>query len=350
MKRRLLASLLTLVMVLSLLPTAALACGNDGVEPPTTTLRMKVGEEKTVSFDSGMENHSSDSVLASNASVTVSSTFEVANAPVTDAKVPEGYYYIRGTRKAVNGYWSDGNLAAFGWGDKENFQWLTYTDQNSAAIYQVIDNGNDTYALKIIRTASGDSTNADKYLSSKYGELTEAVITNYGGSGNNASFSVASMGLSDDRADSTFTITPASATTTTGHYQLSAGNDVYVNSLGGYERALFYKASGNNEGSIMDFYKVGYTTTVKVEATSVGEDTINVGGRTIKIIVSGDNSFKDVYVGAGQSTEVPVTSTSKYNDAVLRDDNALKVIAVNSRITTGSPVSLDSFTEGTYVI
>ena len=89
---------------------------------------------------------------------------------------------------------------------------------------------------------------------------------------------------------------------------------------------------------------------MKVEATSVGEDTINVGGRTIKIIVSGDNSFKDVYVGAGQSTEVPVTSTSKYNDAVLRDDNALKVIAVNSRITTGSPVSLDSFTEGTYVI
>ena len=350
MKRRLLASLLTLVMMLSLLPTAALASGNDGVEPPTTTLRMKVGEEKTVSFDSGMENHSSDVVLASNASVTVSSTFEVANAPVTDAKVPEGYYYIRGTRKAVNGYWSDGNLAAFGWGDKENFQWLTYTDQNSAAIYQVIDNGNDTYALKIIRTASGDSTNADKYLSSKYGELTEAVITNYGGSGNNASFFVASMGLSDDRADSTFTITSASATTTTGHYQLSAGNDVYVNSLGGYERALFYKASGNNEGSIMDFYKVGYTTTVKVEATSVGEDTINVGGRTIKIIVSGDNSFKDVYVGAGQSTEVPVTSTSKYNDAVLRDDNALKVIAVNSKITTGSPVSLDSFTEGTYVI
>ena len=352
MKRRILASLLSLVMMLSLLPTAAWAREGDGDESSaSTTLRMKEGEIRTVSFDSGMENHSSDSVLASNASVTVSSTFEVANAPVTDAKVPEGYYYIRGTRnKTVNEFWSNGNLTESGWGDKTGFQWLTYTDQSNAAIYQVIANTDGTYALKIIRTASGDQTNADKYLSSNHGNLTEAVITNYGGSGSNYSFFVASMGLSDDRADSTFTITPASATTTTGHYQLSAGNDVYVNSLGGHEQALFYQTSGNNEGSIMDFYKVGYTTTVTVTANTVGEDTIKVGDRTIKIVVSEDNSFKDVYVGAGQSTEVQVTSTRKYNDAVLHDDNALKVIAVNSKITTGSPVSLDSFTEGTYVI
>lgn len=351
MKRRLLAGVLTFVMMLSLLPTVAWAREGDGDESSaSTTLRMKEGEIRTVSFDSGMVDHSSDSVSASNAFVTVSSTFEVADAPVTDAKVPEGYYYIRGTRKGENGYWSDGNLTESGWGDKTGFQWLTYTDQSNAAIYQVIDNGDDTYALKIIRTASGDSANANKYLSSKYGELTEAVITNYGDSGKAASFFVASMGLSDDIANSKFTITPANASTTTGHYQLSAGNDVYVNSLGGYERALFYQTSGNNEGSIMDFYKVGYTTTVTVTANSVGKDKIKVGDRTIEIVVSDDNSFKDVYVGAGQSTEVQVTSTRKYEDDVLRDDNALKVIAASSEITTGSPVSLDSFTEGTYVI
>lgn len=298
MKKRFLAGLLMLAMILALLPVSALAA-DTGSQPTSTTLRMKVGEAKTVSFDSGMEKHSSDSVLASNASVTVSSTFAVADAPVTDAKVPEGYYYIRGTRKAENGYWSDGKLAEFGWGNTANLQWLTYTDKSNAAIYQVIDNGNDTYALKIIGTEPENQEDADKFLSSKYGNLTQAVITNYGGSGNNASFSVASMGLSDKSADSTFTITPARASTTTGHYQLSAGNDVYVNSLGGYERALFYKTSGNNEGSIMDFYKVGYTTTVTVTAKSVGEYTIKVGDRTIKIIVSGDNSFKDVYVGAG---------------------------------------------------
>ena len=352
MKRRLLASLLTLVMMLSLLPTVAWAREGDGDESSAlTTLRMKKGEIRTVSFDSGMEDLSRESVSADNANVTVNSEFTVADAPVTDAKVPEGYYYIRGTRKTENGYWSNESLAQYGWGDKENFQWLTYTDQSNAAIYQVIDNGDNTYALKIIRTASGDSTNADKYLSSKYGELTEAVITNYGDSGKDASFFVASMGLSDDIADSKFTITPASATTTTGHYQLSAGDGVYVNSLGGYERALFYKTSGNNEGSIMDFYKVGYTTTVTVTANSVGEDKITVGDQTIKIVVSEDNSFKDVYVGAGQSTEVQVTSTSKYKDDVLRDDNALKVLAASSEITLDGAVGYDSVEAGTtYVI
>lgn len=353
-KKRFLAGLLMLAMILTLLPVSALAA-DTGSQPTSTTLRMKKGETRSIQFESGMSDLTGRPVSAANASVTVSSTFKVANAPVTDAKVPEGYYYIRGTREAENGYWSDGNLAAFGWGDKENLQWLTYTDKANAAIYQVIANTDGTYALKIIRTASGDSANADRFLSSKYDKLTEAVITNYGDSGKDASFFVASMGLSDDRADSTFTITPASATTATGHYQLSADNDadngVYVNSLGGYDRALFYQTSGNNEGSIMDFYKVGYTTTVTVTANAVGEDTIKVGDRTIKIVVSEDNSFKDVYVGAGQSTEVQVTSTRKYNDAVLHDDNALKVIAVNSEITAAdTAVSPDSFTPGTYVI
>lgn len=355
MKKRFLAGLLMLAMILTLLPVSALAA-DTGSQPTSTTLRMKKGETRSIQFESGMSNLTGSTVSATHASVTVSSTFAVANAPVTDAKVPEGYYYICGTRnKTANEFWSNGNLTESGWGDKTGFQWLTYTDKANAAIYQVIDNTDGTYALKIIRTASGDSANADRFLSSKYGELTEAVITNYGGSGNNASFFVASMGLSDDRADSTFTITPASATTATGHYQLSADNDadngVYVNSLGGYDRALFYQTSGNNEGSIMDFYKVGYTTTVTVTANTVGEDTIKVGDRTIKIVVSEDNSFQDVYVGAGQSTEVQVTSTSKYNDAVLHGDNALKVIAVNSKVTaTDTAVSPDSFTPGTYVI
>ena len=209
MKRRLLAGVLTFVMMLSLLPTVAWAREGDGDESSaSTTLRMKVGEIKMVSFDSGMEDLSREPVSADYADVTVTSEFTVADAPVTDAKVPEGYYYIRGTRKAENGYWSDGNLTESGWGDKTGFQWLTYTDKSNAAIYQVIDNGNDAYALKIIGTASGNSENADKYLSSKYGELTEAVITNYGDSGIPASFFVASMGLSDNSADSAFTITP----------------------------------------------------------------------------------------------------------------------------------------------
>lgn len=352
MKKRFLAGLLMLAMILTLLPVSALAA-DTGSQPTSTTLRMKKGETKTVSFDSGMEDLTNSPASPKNASVTVSSTFEVADAPVTDAKVPEGYYYIRGTRKAVNGYWSDGTLAKNSWGDKDDLQWLTYTDEGKAAIYQVIDNGKDTYALKIIGIgkASGNSKNADKYLSSNHGELAKAVITHYGGSEYDASFLVASMGLSDEIANSKFTITPAKATTTTGHYQLSAGNEVYVNSLGGYERALFYQTSGNNEGSIMDFYKVGYTTTVTVTANSVGEDKIEVGGRTITIVVSDDNSFKDAYVGAGQSTEVQVTSTSKYNDVVLRNDNALKVLAASSEITLGDAVGYDSVKAGTtYVI
>lgn len=350
MKKRFLAGLLMLAMILTLLPVSALAA-DTGSQPTSTTLRMKVGETRSIQFESGMSNLTGSTVPATHSFVTVSSTFAVADAPVTDAKVPEGYYYIRGTRnKTANEFWSNGNLTESGWGDKTGFQWLTYTDQSNAAIYHVIDNDDNTYALKIIGTNPENQENADKYLSSDYGELTEAVITNYGDSGKDASFFVASMGLSDEIANSKFTITPASASTTTGHYQLSAGKDVYVNSLGGYERALFYKTSGNNEGSIMDFYKVSYTTTVTVTANSVGEDTIEVGGRTIKIIVSGDNSFKDVYVGAGQSTEVQVTSTRKYTDDVLRDDNALKVIAASSEITTGSAVNFNSFTEGTYVI
>ena len=116
-----------LAMILTLLPVSALAA-DTGSQPTSTTLRMKKGETRSIQFESGMSDLTGRPVSAANASVTVSSTFKVANAPVTDAKVPEGYYYIRGTREAENGYWSDGNLAAFGWGDKENLQWLTYTD------------------------------------------------------------------------------------------------------------------------------------------------------------------------------------------------------------------------------
>lgn len=147
MKKRFLAGLLMLAMILALLPVSALAA-DTGSQPTSTTLRMKVNEEKTVSFDSGMEDLSNSPVSATHASVSVNSIFAVADAPVTDAEVPEGYYYIRGTRnKTENEFWSNGNLAKYGWGDKENLQWLTYTDKDNAAIYQVIDNGNDTHPV-----------------------------------------------------------------------------------------------------------------------------------------------------------------------------------------------------------
>ena len=152
MKKRFLAGLLMLAMILTLLPVSALAA-DTGSQPTSTTLRMKVNEEKTVSFDSGMEDLSNSPVSATHASVSVNSTFAVADAPVTDARVPEGYYYIRGTRnKTANEFWSDGTLAKYSWGNKDDLQWSTYTDKDNAAIYQVIDNTDGTYALKIIGT------------------------------------------------------------------------------------------------------------------------------------------------------------------------------------------------------
>ena len=363
MKRRILASLLTLVMMLSLLPTAALASGNDGVEPsPTTTLRMKVGEAKTVSFDSGMEDLSSSSASPKNASVTVSSNFAVAGAPVTDAAVPDGYYYISDARKTLGDttYLSD-TLAQYTWGSvdkndsandgRKTVDWITYVNQEQAAIYQVIANGDETTSLKCVGT--------DKYLSSKYDKLQTATIYQYGGDDKEpAPFQIASMAFSENQSDSCFTLKRVETETERrgSGYTLSiptadGGKPVCVNSLGGYSRAVLYQTSIETDGSPMQFYKVGYTTTVTVRATNVGSETITIGGQTINIIVSDDNSFQDVYVGAGQSTEVQVTSTSKYNDAVLRDDNALKVIAVNSNVAViGDAVSSDPFTPGTYVI
>ena len=151
MKKRFLAGLLMLAMILTLLPVSALAA-DTGSQPTSTTLRMKAGEMRSIQFESGMSNLTSSTVLA-HASVAVSSTFAVADAPVTDARVPEGYYYIRGTRnKTANEFWSDGTLAKYSWGNKDDLQWSTYTDKDNAAIYQVIDNTDGTYALKIIGT------------------------------------------------------------------------------------------------------------------------------------------------------------------------------------------------------
>ena len=104
MKRRLLAGVLTFVMVLSLLPTVAWAREGDGDESSaSTTLRMKAGEVKMVSFDSGMEDLSREPVSADHAGVTVNSKFTVADEPVTGATVPEGYYYISDARKTLGG-------------------------------------------------------------------------------------------------------------------------------------------------------------------------------------------------------------------------------------------------------
>ena len=90
MKKRFFAGLLMLAMILALLPVSALAA-DTGSQPTSTTLRMKVNEEKTASFDSEMEDLSNSPVSATHASVSVNSIFAVADAPVTDAEVPEGY-------------------------------------------------------------------------------------------------------------------------------------------------------------------------------------------------------------------------------------------------------------------
>ena len=360
MKRRLLAGVLTFVMVLSLLPTVAWAREGDGDESSaSTTLRMKAGEVKMVSFDSGMEDLSREPVSADHAGVTVNSKFTVADEPVTGATVPEGYYYISDARKTLGGTtYLSSTIVSGSWGSKDpldeendgrkDVDWITYVDEKNAATYQVIANGDGT-SLKCVETG--------RYLSSKYGELQTATIYQYGGGENSASFQIASMAFSEKQEDSQFTLVRVETENErrgsgyTLSIPVSDGTEpVCVNSLGGNKQAVLYKTNVETDGSPMQFYKVGYTTTVTVTASSVGEDTITVGNQKIHIIVSGEDTFQDVYVGAGQSTEVQVTSTSKYNDDVLRDDNALKVIAASSGITTGSAVSPDSFTPGTYVI
>ena len=365
MKRRLLAGVLTFVMMLSLLPTVAWAREGDGDESSaSTTLRMKKGEIRTVSFDSGMDEYDDDDVdgIDSNvADVSVESKFAVADDPVTGATVPEGYYYISDARKTLGGttYLSD-TLVQGSWGSKDKFNdendgrknvdWITYVDKENAATYQVIANGDGTTSLKCVGT--------DKYLNSKYDELQTATIYQYGGDDKDpVSFKIASMAFSEKQEDSQFTLVRVETENErrgsgyTLSIPVSDGTDpVCVNSLGGNKQAVLYKTNVATDGSPMQFYKVGYTTTVTVTAKEVGKGTITVGDQEINIIVSDDNAFQDVYVGAGQSTEVQVTSTRKYEDDVLRDDNALRVIAASSEITTGLPVPLDSFTEGTYVI
>ena len=352
MKKRFLAGLLMLAMILTLLPVSALAA-DTGSQPTSTTLRMKAGETRTVSFDSGMSNLTG-TVPAAHASVTVSSNFEVADAPVTDAAVPDGYYYISDARKTLGSTtYLSSTLASYTWGnvDKNNsandgrktVDWITYVNQDQAAIYQVIANGDGTTSLKCVKTGN--------YLSSNDRELQEATIYQYGGDDQApAKFQIASMAFSENQSDSRFTLKRVETETERrgSGYALSiptadGGNPVCVNSLGGYSRAVLYKTSIETDGSPMQFYKVGYTTTVTVTANTVGEDTITVGGRTITIVISDDNSFQDVYVGAGQSTEVQVTSTSKYNDVVLHNDNALKVIAVNSKITAAEILDTGKF-------
>ena len=360
MKKRFLAGLLMLAMILTLLPVSALAA-DTGSQPTSTTLRMKAGETRTVSFDSGMSNLTG-TVPAAHASVTVSSNFEVADAPVTDAAVPDGYYYISDARKTLGSTtYLSSTLASYTWGnvDKNNsandgrktVDWITYVNQDQAAIYQVIANGDGTTSLKCVKTGN--------YLSSNDRELQEATIYQYGGDDRApAKFQIASMAFSENQSDSRFTLKRVETETERrgSGYALSiptadGGKPVCVNSLGGHSQAVLYKTSIETDGSPMQFYKVGYTTTVTVTAEDVGKDTINFGDREINIIVSGDNSFQDVYVGAGQSTEVQVTSTSKYNDVVLRDDNALKVLAASSEITLGAAVGNGSVEAGTtYVI
>ena len=365
MKRRLLAGVLTFVMVLSLLPTVAWAREGDEDDPSaSTTLRMKKDEIRTVSFDSGMDEYDDDDVVGidSNvADVSVKSKFTVADEPVTGATVPEGYYYISDARKTLGGTtYLSSTIVSGSWGSKDpldeendgrkDVDWITYVDEKNAATYQVIANGDGT-SLKCVETG--------RYLSSKYGELQTATIYQYGGGENSASFQIASMAFSEKQEDSQFTLVRVETENERrgSGYTLSipvsdGTNPVCVNSLGGNKQAVLYKTNVETDGSPMQFYKVGNTTTVTVTAKNVGETMITVGNQKINIIVSEDTVFQDVYVGVGQSTEVTVKSAGKYNDDVLpgsTDD--LQVIAASSKITLGDAVGYDSVEAGTtYVI
>ena len=355
--KKTLAAVLSAAMIVTSLPAAVFAESRSG-----NKINLYVGEDTTLTFDVGMDQSAKATIEGNDEVADVKQSVSsdlVAEAAVSD--VTDGYYYIKDARYSAdqsdifnnNRYLTGQTITANGANfvdfDQKKFKeysWIKEDSIQNAATFHVTTNEDGTKNLEASDlwlnpeldecTDETASWNKDKHYYVAGAEFTSEAPTEKG-----FTFRANQDGTVGIKAPNNFTYKNADGS--------QGSTEVYLNSYGGGNKAVFIGTSSGEDGSKMYLYPVHYELTVKITAEAEGRFTVRVGDEIYTVVVSDKDSgsLQEVYVGLGETEEFTVDAEGT-TDNTGKVDDSVAFAKITSTAEIGNEVS--NITDGLYVL